>query len=255
MTADAPLDGRVAIVTGGNGGIGLALAIALGRAGAIVAIIGRDEAKNRVALASLQTSGVQASAHRHVLGGREECRRAVDDVVEVHGRVDVLVNNAGINIRKRPEAYTEAELAAVLGLDLIAPFHMCVAAYDAWMGTSGGSIVNIGSLLSVRGGALFAPYAMAKGGLVQMTRSLAVAWAQQGIRVNAILPGWFDTDLTLSARREVAGLDEKVIRQTPLGRWGDPDELGAAVVMMAGPGGSYVTGSVLSVDGGYGASL
>ena len=132
---------------------------------------------------------------------------------------------------------------------------MSVAAYRVAMCQSGGSIINIGSLLSTFGGEKFAPYSMAKGGLVQMTRSMAVAWARENVRVNAILPGWIETDLTRSARETVLGLNEKVLCDTPFGRWGRPEEISGAAVMLAGAASGFTTGATIRIDGGFGIAI
>lgn len=249
------LEGRTALVTGGNRGIGLAMARALGIAGAAVAIVARDRARTDEAIADLQAEGIDASAHIVELSDRASCQAAVAAAVRRHGQLDILVNNAGINIRKRPELYSEEEIERVIATDLLVPFHLAVSAYQACMETRGGKIINVGSLLSTFGGAVFAPYSAAKGGLLQLTRSLAIAWAPQDIQVNAILPGWIDTDLTVSARREVAGLNEKVLTRTPAGRWGDTKDFGAAAVFLAGPGSRYITGTSISIDGGYSVAI
>jgi len=257
MPEDNPFDlsGSVALVTGGNGGIGFAMARALGAAGATVAVLGRDRDKTARAVTDLGEAGIVVSGHDKELRNAEGCAAAVGEVVDRHGRLDVLVNNAGINIRKRPEEYSEAEIAQVLTVNLEVPFHLSVAAYRAWMQVHGGSIINVGSLLSQFGGAQFAPYSMAKGGLMQMTKSLATAWALEKVRVNTILPGWIDTDLTRSARQVVEGLDDKVRRQTPVGRWGEPVEFGTAVVMLASKASSFTTGTAIQIDGGYGSAI
>ena len=249
------LEGQVALVTGGNGGLGFAIAEALGNAGASVAIVARNEVKTEEAVARLRASGIAASGHVRELGSKAACQAAATDVLDSTGRLDILVNCAGVNIRKRPEDYEEEEILEILSVDLIAPFHLSVAAYRLAMRKEGGSIINIGSLLSTFGGAQFAPYAMAKGGLVQMTRSMAVAWASDGVRVNAILPGWFDTDLTKSARQVLPGLNEKVLHDTPAGRWGKPEEVGGTAVMLAGRTSSFTTGATICIDGGYGIAI
>jgi 2-deoxy-D-gluconate 3-dehydrogenase len=172
--------------------------------------------------------------------------------VDRFARVDILVNNAGMNIRKRPELYSLEEWHTVLDTNLTSAFICCQAAYPE-LKRRGGKIINIASIASIFGAAHQAPYGASKGGLLQLTKSLAVAWAQDNIQVNAILPGWIDTDLTRRARADIAGLEERVLQRTPAGRWGVPDDIAGAGVFLAGPGSDFVTGVALPVDGGFAA--
>lgn len=243
------LDGRVAIVTGGNGGIGLGIARGLAEAGARVVIAGRDSLKGAAAVASLGT------AERLFLTAdvtsQDSCRQLVGETVERFGRLDILVNNAGISIRGAPENYTEAEWRAVLDTNLTSAFFTAQAAYPEMKRSGGGKIINIGSVMSVLAAPYSAPYAASKGGIVQLTKSLATAWAADNIQVNAILPGWIDTAMTATARAQVPGLNEKVLARTPAGRWGSPADLAGAAVFLAGAASDFVTGAAVPVDGGY----
>jgi 2-deoxy-D-gluconate 3-dehydrogenase len=179
----------------------------------------------------------------------------VDQTIEKFGRIDILVNNAGINIRKMPQDYQISEWDGVLNVNLRSVFLCSQAVYPAMKKTGGGKIINIGSMTSIFGGAKLAPYGTSKGGIVQMMRSLAVAWATDNIQVNAILPGWINTDLTIQARKELNGLDKKVKSRTPVGRWGEPQDLAGAAVFLASPASDFVTGVALPVDGGYSIML
>jgi 2-deoxy-D-gluconate 3-dehydrogenase len=242
------LAGKAALVTGGNGGIGLAMARALARAGAAVALAGRDETKNAAAARELG-----AVALNFDLRDPQACRAMVDEAARRLGRLDILVNNAGTNIRKAPQDYSIDEWRAVLDTNLTGAFVASQAAYPHMKHAGGGKIVNIGSMMSLFGASFAAPYGASKGGVVQLTKSLAAAWAPDNIQVNAVLPGWIDTALTRRARAEVAGLHERVLARTPAGRWGAPDDLGGVAVFLASAASDFITGTALPVDGGYSA--
>src|SRR4051812_37145308 len=243
------LTGRTAIVTGGNGGIGLGMAEGLVAAGAKVAIVGRDAEKNRQALARLKG----AIAIPADLTSETACRAMVQDTVERLGRLDILVNNAGINIRKAPQDYSLDEWRLVLDSNLTSAFIASQAAYPHLRVAGGGKIVNIGSMMSIFGASFVAAYGASKGGMVQLTRALACAWAKDNIQVNAVLPGWIDTALTQRARREVDGLHERGLARTPAPRWGAPADLAGIAVFLCSPASDFVTGTAIPVDGGYSA--
>jgi 2-dehydro-3-deoxy-D-gluconate 5-dehydrogenase len=242
------LRGKAALVTGGNGGIGLAMAKALAQAGAAIAICGRDEGKNTAAARELGALALHCD-----LSNTEACRAIVDDAAQRLGRLDILVNNAGTNIRKAPEDYSVEEWRLVLDTNLTSAFVAAQAAYPHMKRAGGGKIVNIGSMMSLFGASFAAPYGASKGGIVQLTKSLAAAWAKDNIQVNAVLPGWIDTALTRRAREEVGGLHERVLARTPAGRWGRPEDLGGVAVFLASPASGFITGTALPVDGGYSA--
>jgi len=240
------LSGKAALVTGGNGGIGLAMARALAGAGAAVAVSGRDEAKTGAAARELG-----AVALNFDLADPEACPAMVDEAARRLGRLDILVNNAGTNIRKAPQDYSLAEWHTVIDTNLTAAFLASQAAYPHMKRGGGGKIVNIGSMMSLFGASFAAPYGASKGGIVQLTKSLAAAWARDNIQVNAVLPGWIDTALTRRARAEVDGLHERVLGRTPAGRWGTPEDLGGIAVFLASPASGFITGTAIPVDGGY----
>ena len=240
------LAGKAALVTGGNGGIGLAMARALGQAGAALAIAGRDAGKNAAVAAELKAVPIACD-----LKDADACRAMVDEAAGRLGRLDILVNNAGTNIRKAPQDYSVAEWRAVLDTNLTSAFVASQAAYPHMLRAGGGKIVNIGSMMSLFGASFAAPYGASKGGVVQLTRSLAAAWAKDHIQVNAVLPGWIDTALTRRARAEVDGLHERVLGRTPAGRWGTPEDLGGIAVFLASPASGFITGTAIPVDGGY----
>jgi len=243
------LTGKAALVTGGNGGIGLGMAKGLADAGAAVMVAGRDADKNRRAVAAL---GGNADAVTVDLAEESGARAAVDAAVSKFGRLDILVNNAGINIRKSPQDYSLTEWHSVLNINLTSLFVCCQAAYPH-LRARGGKIINIGSMMSIFGASFAAPYGASKGGVVQLTKSLAAAWATDNIQVNAVLPGWIDTELTKGAREQVSGLHEKVLARTPAGRWGAPEDMAGIAVFLAAPASDFITGTAIPVDGGYAA--
>ena len=247
------LTGKVAIVTGGSRGIGLGIAEALASAGATIVVAARNPDQSAEAVAQLRNSGVTAASVPTNVADPDAAQAMVDEAVLQFGRLDILVNNAGINIRKRPEEYTVDEWREVLSVNLDGPFFCSRAAYPAMKAGGGGKIINIASLMSIFANAKASAYGAAKGGLVQLTKALAVAWADDGIQVNAILPGWIDTDLTQGARQQIPGLEETVRMRTPEGRWGTPRDLGGAAVFFASPASDFVTGTTLLVDGGFAA--
>jgi 2-deoxy-D-gluconate 3-dehydrogenase len=240
------LKGKAALVTGGNGGIGLGMAQGLARAGAKVAIAGRDSAKNASAAKRIGAIALAAD-----ITDEKACRGMVDEAARQLGRLDILVNNAGINIRKRPEEYSLEEWHRVLESNLTSAFVASQAAYQHFLKVKGGKIVNIGSMMSLFGASFVAPYGASKGGIVQLTRALACAWAKDRIQVNAVLPGWIDTALTQRARKEIDGLHERVLARTPAGRWGMPEDLAGIGVFLCSAASDFVTGTAIPVDGGY----
>ena len=242
---------RVAIVTGGNGGIGLGMARGLAQAGAAVLIAGRDQAKGGHAVKELQALGGKAAFVAVDLKEAGSSQNIVRAAVRHFARLDILVNNAGTNIRKQPEAYALEEWRVLLETNLTSAFACCQAAYPEMVRAGGGKIINIGSMMSIFGASFLAPYAASKGGIVQLTKALASAWAKDNIQVNAVLPGWIDTDLTRRARQEVDGLHERVLARTPAGRWGTPADHAGIAVFLAGPASDFVTGTAIPVDGGY----
>ncbi len=245
------LSGKVAVVTGGNGGIGLAMARGLALAGASAIIVGRNPAKNERAVRELSALGRPAHALQADLSHAEGCRDMIASAAAVHGRLDIVVNNAGMNIRKPPQDYSLQEWQDVIDTNLTGVFVCCQAAYPHLKAAGRGKVINIGSMTSIFGASFAAPYSASKGAVVQLTRALASAWARDHIQVNAVLPGWIDTDLTRRARVEVQGLHERVEARTPAGRWGVSDDLAGAAVFLASPASDFVTGVALPVDGGY----
>jgi 2-deoxy-D-gluconate 3-dehydrogenase len=154
-------------------------------------------------------------------------------------------------VRKRPEEYSLEEWKFVLDTNLTSAFVASQAAYPHMKRAGGGKIVNTGSMMSLFGAAFVAPYGASKGGIVQLTRALACAWARDNIQVNAVLPGWIDTALTQRARKDIPGLQENVLRRTPAGRWGEPQDLSGIAVFLCSKASDFITGAAIPVDGGY----
>src|SRR5258707_2615847 len=224
------LSGRVAVVTGGNGGIGLGMARGLAAAGAAIVVAARNRDKSEEAVAALTALGVPSVFVALDVGDPASCRALVQRTVDRFGRLDILVNNAGMSIRKPPQDYAIAEWQAVLDINPTGAFACAQAAYAPMKQGGGGKIINIGSMYSIFGAAYAAAYAASKGGLVQMTKSLANAWAKDNIQVNAVLPAWIDTELTHAARRQMERLHDRVLRRTPAGRWREPEDLAGIAV-------------------------
>ncbi len=246
------LTGKVAIVTGGNGGLGLGMARGLAGAGAKVVVAARDTEKIDQAVAELESLGVSARGVAVDVTRESEIQRMVADTLTAFGRVDILVNNAGTVVRKTPDQTTTEEWDRVLDVNLRAAFLAAREVYPHMVNQGGGKIIGIGSMYSLfGGGGSGAPYSASKGGVVQLAKSLAVAWAKDNIQSNAILPGWFMTELTSDIPVNQAERYQMINGRIPAGRWGDVDELQGAVVFLASAASDYITGAALTVDGGY----
>ena len=245
------LEGRVAIVTGGNGGIGLGMARGMAEAGAAIVIAARNPEKNAAAVAALADLGGGAIAIETDVRDPEACEAVVAGAVRRFGRLDILVNNSGINYRKRPEVYDLGEWDDVIDTNLRPAFVLARAAYPHFISAGGGKVINIGSMMSIFGSPVSVAYGASKGGIVQMTQALATAWAKDNIQANAILPGWIDTELTVRARQDIPGLDESVLARTPAGRWGRPEDFAGIAVFLASAASDFVTGTAIPVDGGF----
>jgi 2-deoxy-D-gluconate 3-dehydrogenase len=249
------LHGKVALVTGGNGGIGLGIARGLAQAGAHVAIVGRNIAKHSAAIDALAGVGGQAISIVADVTDAADVKRMVAEAVGQLGGLDILIANAGMNIRKLPQDYTLDEWHQIVNTNMTSVFTCCQAVYPEMQRRGGGKIVTIGSMTSLFGFDVASVYAATKGAVVQLTQSLAMAWAKDNIQVNSILPGWIDTDLTRGGRRAIAGLHERVVERTPANRWGQPEDLAGAAVFFCSHASDFVTGTALPVDGGFSSAL
>jgi 2-deoxy-D-gluconate 3-dehydrogenase len=250
-TSPFDLSGKVAIVTGGNGGIGLGMARGLAEAGAAIAVVGRNEAKSIAAIPGLKQLGASAISVTADVTDKKAVAAMVERVCRKFGRIDILVNNAGINIRKPPQALSLAEWDSVIRTNLTSAFLCSQAVYPAMKQAGGGKIINIGSMMSIFGTSFAPAYAASKGGIVQFTRSCACAWAADNIQANAVLPGWIDTDLTKRAREQIDGLHERVLARTPAARWGVSADFAGIAVFLSSHASDFVTGSAIPVDGGF----
>ena len=255
MTDLFDLSGRVALVTGGNGGIGLAIAQALGRAGANVVIAARDMGKTRDAVAALEALGVPALGLLLDMGDEKSVAEAIREARNVLGRLDILVNNAGINRTAMAAEFSVDDWREVLDTNLVGAYVACREAYAHMKAGGGGKIVNIGSVTADFGSKRSIPYGASKSALVQMTRSLALAWASDNIQVNLIQPGWVETEMTTGLRDnddpQIRRIRESITSRIPAARWAQPDDIAGAAVFLASRASDYVTGAVLTVDGGY----
>jgi len=248
------LEGRVAIVTGGNGGIGLGMAEGLAKAGAKIALVGRNSEKNAQAVSILEKQGVEVLSIEKDITEPTSGAEIASATEERLGSIDILINNAGSNIRKRPEDLKPEEFRWVLETNLTSAFLCSQAVYPAMKRAGAGKIINIGSMYSIFGGVVSTAYSVSKAGIVQMTKSMATAWASENIQVNAVLPGWIDTELTQKARKEIDGLYERQLARIPDGRWGTPEDHAGIAAFLASPGSNYITGTAIPVDGGFSIS-
>ena len=248
------LTGRVALVTGGNGGIGLGMARGLAKAGCAIMVAGRNAGKNAAAVAELKALGADADAMTVDVADEAACRAMPEAARARFGRLDVLVNNAGVAKGGRPQTLSLEDWNTVIQTNLTAVFLASQAVHPIMQAAGGGKIINIGSMYSLFGAAFTPAYASSKGGLVQLTKSLAAAWAPDNIQVNAILPGWIDTDMTYGARTSATGFSDAIVARTPAGRWGEAFDFEGPAVFLASSASDFVTGASLPVDGGFAIS-
>lgn len=248
------LTGKVALVTGGNGGIGLGMAQGLAKAGARVIVAARNAQKSAAAVESLKALGSDSFALALDVTDEASVQKAFDEVAARCGRLDILVNNAGTTVRKPVDQLALAEWHQVMDTNLTSAFLCSRAAHPHLKAAGGGKIINIGSMMSIFGAPYAPAYAASKAGIVQLTKSTALSWAADQIQVNAILPGWFETELTDGARTQIPGLYERVKARAAAGRWGQPSDIAGTAVFLASAASDYVTGTAIPVDGGFSIS-
>ncbi len=243
------LDGKVALVTGAAAGIGAAIAEALAEAGADVACHGNTRHADATA-ALVKAQNRKGAALSGDLSDRATPARLVGEVLERFGRIDILINNAGI-IRRAPAVdHSDEDWDAVLNINLTRVFSLSKLAAKHFLEQGSGKIVNIASLLSFQGGVNVPGYAAAKGGLANLTRALANEWAARGVNVNAIAPGYIETENTVALRQNVERF-RQISERIPAGRWGTPRDLAGAALFLCSRASDYVHGHVLTVDGGW----
>jgi 2-dehydro-3-deoxy-D-gluconate 5-dehydrogenase len=245
------LKGRVAVITGGNGGIGLGMGRGLAEAGAAVVVAARNKEKSGRAVDELRGLGAEAEAVEVDVADEGSIDALVKATLARFGRLDVLVNNAGMNIRKPVESLKLDEWRQVIDVNLTSAFLASRACYPVMKKQGRGKIINIGSMMSIFGASFAPAYAASKGGMVQLTKAMAAGWAVDNIQVNAVLPGWIDTELTQRARQQIEGLHESVLRRTPAKRWGIEQDMAGVAVFLASSASDFVTGAAITVDGGY----
>jgi len=243
------LTGQVAVVTGGNGGIGRAIALGLAGAGAKVAIWGRNVEKNAATLAALTAVSGSAMALQVDVADRTALQPALAEVEKALGPVSILVNNAAIAVLAGVLDLSPEDWDRVIEIDLTACFLLAKYAAQSMIKRKAGKIINIASETSIFGSPLVPSYSAAKGAISQLTKSLAIELAPHNIQVNAILPGWIDTDLTAPVKD--MPLYQEILTRTPAGRFGTPEECAGAAVFLASSAARFVTGTAVVVDGGY----
>ena len=251
------LDGKIALVTGAASGLGAAIATAFAQAGATVAVHGNRRAATETA-AAINQAGGRSSAFQADLSSTTGAEDLFTQVKDKFGRVDILINNAGTILRAAAEDVTLADWQQVLQVNLTSVFQLSqLAARDMILrselepgGHSNGKIVNIASLLSFQGGIRVPAYAASKGGIAQLTKALANEWAPKGIQVNAIAPGYFATTNTEALQADETR-NRQILERIPVARWGQPQDLAGAALYLSSPASNYVTGTILTVDGGW----
>ncbi|MEY3756620.1 MAG: hypothetical protein RL356_892 [Actinomycetota bacterium] len=248
------LKGKVAVVTGGNGGIGLGFATGLAQDGADIAIWARNIEKSEAAVKKLKSLGVNAKAFNVDVADKNQINQGMIDTEKEFGGVDILVANAGINIRKAPENYLPDEVDRIIKVNLTGVFDCCQAVYPSMKKRGGGKIITVGSLTSVFGFGIAPIYSATKGAVVQLTMSLANSWGRDNIQVNSVLPGWIKTELT-EQTRSLPDFVNKVLDRTPAGRWGEPIDFAGIAKFLGSSDSDFITGVAIPVDGGFTSTL
>lgn len=247
------LSSHVAIVTGGGGGIGLGIAEGLACAHADIVLVERGETEH--AVERLSAIGAGPLAISADVSRESDWTRIIEMTLVRFGHIDILVNNAGVSLAKAPELVTLSEWQTIIETNLTGAFLGARAIYPQLKQRGAGKIINIGSMTSWFGGSFNVPYTASKGGILQLTRGLAVAWGKDNIQVNAILPGFIETAFARRAKAAVPDLEAKVLARTPAGRWGDPGDFAGIAVFLASAASNFISGAAIPVDGGYAVQL
>ena len=245
------LTGKTAIVTGGNGGIGYGMASEIGKSGANVVITGRNSDKTKEAVNELKKSFDNVIGIDSDVSDESSIKDMIKISNETFGSIDVLINNAGIGIREFPENYSTDDWNQVINLNLTGAFLCSREVYPIMKSQGSGKIINIGSMTSIFGLDWAVAYASSKGGIVQLTKTLAVSWAKDNIQSNCILPGWIHTDLTQGIKDQFQDRYQQILSRIPSNRWGEPDDLAGTAVYLSSSASDYVNGVSIAVDGGY----
>mgnify|MGYP001427856548 FL=1 len=245
------LHGKTALITGGNGGIGLGIAKGFAQSGANVAIAGRNTVKTEKVVANLSEQNTSAIGIEVDVANEKSVDNMITNTLENFGQIDILVNNAGIGIRNLPHEYNLEDWNKVIDINLTGAFLCSKAVYPNMKTRGSGKIINIGSMTSIFGLDWAIAYASSKGGIVQLTKTLAVSWAKDGIQANSILPGWIHTDLTQGIKDNYKDRYDHILSRIPENRWGEPADLSGTAIFLASDASNYVTGVSIPVDGGY----
>jgi 2-deoxy-D-gluconate 3-dehydrogenase len=244
------LHGKVAVVTGASRGLGQGIAMALGEAGATVIAIGSSPKSVESTLQKLKEQGVECAGYGCDQSDTGAIISTVDEIIKNHQRIDILVNNAGTIKRSPAHEFSDEDWNEVINVNLNGVFTFCREAGKQMLQQGCGKIINIASLLSFSGGITVPAYAASKGGVAQLTKALANEWANKNIQVNAIAPGYFETDNTFNIRQDKERY-ESISARIPADKWGKPDDLAGAAIFLSSRASSYVNGHVLLVDGGW----
>ena len=245
------LSGKVALITGGNKGIGKGIAKGLGLYGAKIVIAARDKPVSKQTCEELSTLNIETMSLEIDMTDQSQINPLVSEVIHKHGQIDILVNNAGTALRSSPEDITNKDWQYIMDLNLNSVYWLSKEVYPHMKSQGSGKIINIGSMYSIFGSGVVPSYSTTKGGIVQLTKSLAVGWAKDNINVNAILPGWITTNLTSGMPKNDPERYRKVSERIALGKWGIPEDLAGAAIFLASSASNYITGSSIVVDGGY----
>ena len=246
------LEGKIAIVTGGNGGIGLGIAEGFAYEGAKVIVASRNKEKNKVAIEKIKKISKDSESFELDVNNQESINKLVDFTLEKYGNIDILVNNAGISRRSdEPHLLSRGDWNDVIDTNLNSIHHMTSAIFPHLKKNKSGKIINIGSMMSIFGNANSAAYAASKGGVVQYTKSCAIAWAKYNIQINAILPGWIVTDMTNEFKKVNPKRYATIAGRTPAERWGQPKDMAGTAIFLSSEFSDFVNGVSIPVDGGY----
>ncbi|QHL86738.1 gluconate 5-dehydrogenase [Nibribacter ruber] len=255
MTHLFDLTGKVALVTGATHGLGMAMAKALGKAGATLVVNGNTPAKMDTALQQYAADGIEAKGYLFDVTNEELAIENIARIEQEVGPIAILVNNAGMIQRTPALEMAVADFRKVLDVDLTGPFIMSKTVGKYMVERRAGKIINICSMMSELGRDTVSAYAAAKGGLKMLTKNLATEWARYNVQVNGIGPGYFATDQTAPIRVDGHPFNDFIIHRTPAGRWGDPEDLGGATIFLASKASDFVNGQILYVDGGILATI